>query len=598
MAETVKRCAIYTRKSSEEGLEQEYNSLDAQRDAAEAFIRSQKHEGWKTLKEPYDDGGISGGHMDRPGLQKLLADVRTGKIDVVVVYKVDRLSRSLADFAQIIQLFDQHGVSFVSVTQQFNTSSSMGRLTLNVLLSFAQFEREVTGERIRDKIALSKQKGMWMGGIPPLGYDVRERKLVINPPEAEVVKICFQTYLEQSGLIETVLELNRRGLKTKAFVSRKGRIQEPHTWVANALHKVLSNPLYHGAIRHKGSEYPGEHEAIIDDDLWNAVQTKLREHQPEFRKTSGHLNEIATSKLRLIHPLKGFIFGIDGQALTPTYTNKSQKSANGTKTRRRYRYYVSQQAIRQGYGSSLLKTLSASLLEDAVRRILIHALPALSEYIPPGELSSSEIRHRLGMHAAYLAQLDTPVDFAKWLKATSPRIVVGSGTLAIHILKGKLPKLALSTPDESAEAPTLPPSIPTTITEEGDRVILSANISFKPRRGRSEIIDRKTGKAITARSTAPTPALIQTIAQAEFWRTELLLQPEKSLEKITAEYGVKPRYIRRLLNAAYLAPAIKRAVFQGIQPAHLQVQDLIAEHSLDWQLQMRELGFENSTAVA
>jgi hypothetical protein len=412
------------------------------------------------------------------------------------------------------------------------------------------------------------------------------------------VKICFQTYLEQSGLIETVLELNRRGLKTKAFVSRKGRIQEPHSWVANALHKVLSNPLYHGAIRHKSSEYPGEHEAIIDDDLWNAVQTKLREHQPEFRKTSGHLNEIATAKTRLIHPLKGFIFGIDGQALTPTYTNKSQKAANGTKTRKRYRYYVSQQAIRQGYGSSPLKTLSASLIEDAVRRMLIHALPALSEYIPSGELSSSEIRHRLGMHATYLAQLDTPVEFAKWLKATSPRIVVGSDTLAIHILKENLPKLALSTPDESAETQTLPPSIPTIMTEEGDRIILSANISFKPRRGRSQIIDRKTGKAITARSTAPNPALIQTIAQAEFWRSELLLQPEKSLEKITAEYGVKPRYIRRLLNAAYLAPAIKRAIFQGIHPAHLQVQDLIAEHSLDWQSQLQELGFDDSTAVA
>ena len=191
--------------------------------------------------------------------------------------------------------------------------------------------------------------------------------------------------------------------------SRKGRTQEPHSWAVNALHKVLSNPLYHGAIRHKGSEYPGEHEAIIGSNLWNAVQTKLREHQPEFRKTSGHFNEIATAKTRLIHPLKGFVFGIDGQALTPTYTNKSQKSANGTKTRKRYRYYVSQQAIRQGYGSSPLKTLSASLLEDAARRILIHALPGLSEYISLGELSSSEIQHRLSMHAAYLAQLDTGV---------------------------------------------------------------------------------------------------------------------------------------------------------------------------------------------
>lgn len=312
MAESIKRCAIYTRKSSGEGLEQEYNSLDAQRDAGSAFIRSQKHEGWKALNETYDDGGISGGHMERPGLQKLLADIRSRKIDVVVVYKVDRLSRSLADFAQLMKHFDEHGVSFVSVTQQFNTSSSMGRLTLNVLLSFAQFEREVTGERIRDKIALSKQKGMWMGGVPPLGYDVQDRKLLINPAEAETVRKCFQVYLESTGLIETVLELNRQNLATKSFISRKGRVQQSKPWVAKELHRVISNPVYRGLIRHKGHEYPGEHSSIIPAGLWDAVQAKLREHQPDYRKIGGHRNETAIAKSRLIHPLKGFLFGLDG----------------------------------------------------------------------------------------------------------------------------------------------------------------------------------------------------------------------------------------------------------------------------------------------
>lgn len=322
-----KRCAIYTRKSSEEGLEQEYNSLNAQRDAAEAFIRSQKHEGWRPITEGYDDGGISGGHMERPSLQRLIRDITAGKIDVVVVYKVDRLSRSLADFAQLMQLFDKHGVSFVSVTQQFNTSSSMGRLTLNVLLSFAQFEREVTGDRIRDKIALSKKKGMWMGGIPPLGYDVVEGKLKINPAEAEVVLTCFRTYLRCSGLIETVLELNRHGLKTKSFTSSKGRIQEGRSWIAKQLHRVLTQPIYRGMVRHKEELFDGEHEAIVDEALWNEVQHKLREHKPDFRKIGGHLNATAVRQTQLVHPLKGFIHSVDGHALTPTYTNKSEARA-------------------------------------------------------------------------------------------------------------------------------------------------------------------------------------------------------------------------------------------------------------------------------
>ncbi|MFT4177039.1 MAG: recombinase family protein [Luteolibacter sp.] len=599
MAEkTTKRCAIYTRKSSEEGLEQEYNSLDAQRDAAEAFIRSQKHEGWKALRETYDDGGISGGHMERPGLQKLIADIRAGKIDVVVVYKVDRLSRSLADFAQLMQLFEKHGVSFVSVTQQFNTSTSMGRLTLNVLLSFAQFEREVTGERIRDKIALSKQKGMWMGGIPPLGYDVVDRKLVVNPTEADTVKTCFQTYLEKSGLIETVIELNSLGLTTKPFTSRKGRVQHPKPWVAKDLHRILTNPVYRGMIRHKENEYSGEHQAVIGEDLWWEVQTKLRAHQPEAGRITGHLNEIAIAKTRLLHPLKGFVFSIDGQALTPTYTNKSEKSVDGTKVRKRYRYYVTQQAIRQGYGSSPLKTISASLLEDAVRRMLILSLPELGECVSPENLSSGEIRHRLEMHARHLARIETPGDFAGWLAGARLRIVVGAESVAIQIPIDHLPKLVECPPEESGEPVPLPVSIPTTIRHEGDRVILFAGISFKPRRGRSEIIDGQTGKEITARLTAPNPVLIQTIAQAEFWRAELHKNPSASLQEVTRKLGVEPAYVRRLINAAYLAPAIKRAVFQGTQPEHWQVQDLTAQRSADWSVQMRELGFGSLEATA
>lgn len=596
MPNPVKRCAIYTRKSSEEGLEQEYNSLDAQRDAGEAFIRSQKHEGWKASKETYDDGGISGGHMERPGLQRLLNDIKIGKIDVVVVYKVDRLSRSLADFAQLMQLFDKQNVSFVSVTQQFNTSSSMGRLTLNVLLSFAQFEREVTGERIRDKIALSKQKGMWMGGVPPLGYDIIERKLVINTTEAEVVKICFQTYLESSGLIETVIELNRLDLKTKSFTSVKGRVQKGKPWVAKQLHRILSNSVYRGMIQHKDKLHEGEHQAIIDETLWNQVHKKLREHQPEFRKTGGHLNEVSIGKSRLIHPLKGFVHGIDGQALTPTYTNKSQKQADGGKVRKRYRYYISQQAIRQGYKSSILKTINAHLLEETVRQILIQSLPGLGSNVSSEELSKDQIQHRLGMHASALSRSASSIDFARWIDALSPKVVVGPESIQIHISHPKLKQLVETFPEypENETSETIVrPTIPTEVHQSDYETTLTAEIEFRQKRGRVEAIDSSTGNSISPSRSEPNPTLIQTIVQAEFWRAELQKNPSKPLNEVTRKFSTEPAYVRRLLNAAYLAPPIKRAIFQGNQPATLQVQDLIQQRSADWQVQIRELGFGN-----
>ena len=252
-----RRCAIYTRKSSEEGLEQEFNSLDAQREACEAYVRSQRHEGWTALATRYDDGGISGGTLERPALQRLLADVRAGRLDLVVVYKVDRLTRSLADFAKIVEIFDAAGVSFVSVTQQFNTTTSMGRLTLNMLLSFAQFEREVTGERIRDKVAASKRKGMWMGGTVPLGYDVRDRKLVVNEAEAATVRRIYADYLA----LGSVRVLEER-LGAEGVVGKSGR-----PLGRGALFHMLRNRVYRGEVADKGVVYPGEHAAIVDAEL-------------------------------------------------------------------------------------------------------------------------------------------------------------------------------------------------------------------------------------------------------------------------------------------------------------------------------------------
>ncbi len=269
------RCAMYTRKSSEEGLEQEFNSLDAQREACRLYVRSQKHEGWQALPQLYDDPGFSGGNMERPALKRLLADIAARKIDVVVVYKVDRLTRSLADFAKIVEVFDANAVSFVSITQAFNTTTSMGRLTLNVLLSFAQFEREVTGERIRDKIAASKKKGLWMGGQPALGYDVKDRKLVVNETEADTVRAIFRRYLDLGSVRELKIALDAEGVVSKQRTAANGSAYGGQSFSRGALYQLLQNRVYIGQIVHKGAAYPGEHPQIVDEELWRQVQEKL-----------------------------------------------------------------------------------------------------------------------------------------------------------------------------------------------------------------------------------------------------------------------------------------------------------------------------------
>ena len=272
------RCAIYTRVSTDQGLEQDFNSLDAQREASEAYIKSQAHEGWRLVRDRYDDGGFSGGSMDRPALQKLLIDVQPRRIDVIVVYKVDRLTRSLADFAKLVETFDAHGVSFVSVTQSFNTTTSMGRLTLNVLLSFAQFEREVTGERIRDKIAASKKKGMWMGGVVPLGYRVEDRALHIVDDHAAIVRSLFQRYLKAGSVVCLKQSLDAEGLWIPIRIDGAGRPTGGGLFSRGHIYKLLSNPIYLGRIAHKGQVHEGQHPPIVDQDLWDRVQQSLREH--------------------------------------------------------------------------------------------------------------------------------------------------------------------------------------------------------------------------------------------------------------------------------------------------------------------------------
>ena len=324
---SVKRCALYTRKSTEEGLDQAFNSLDAQREACDAYVKSQKSEGWRALDTPYDDGGFSGGSMERPAIKRLMADIAAGKVDVVVVYKIDRLTRSLADFARMVELFDQYGVTFVSVTQAFNTTSSMGRLTLNVLLSFAQFEREVTGERIRDKIAASKSRGMWMGGNVPLGYDVpinAERALVVNAAEAATVREIFRTYLELGSVHGLQRWANKRGIRSKQRTTRTGRTIGGQNFSRGALYHLLRNRTYLGMIVHKDKAHPGRHPAIVDAALFDEVQASLDANTRRYKACEARVTRA---------PLIGRIFDGDGQPMSPSFTHGRRG--------RLYRYYVS-----------------------------------------------------------------------------------------------------------------------------------------------------------------------------------------------------------------------------------------------------------------
>ncbi|MDO6458036.1 recombinase family protein [Celeribacter halophilus] len=332
------RCAIYTRKSSEDGLDQSFNSLDAQREACEAYVASQKSEGWVLLRDHYDDGGVSGGTLERKALQRLLEDVETGLVDVIVVYKIDRLSRSLADFAKLVDIFDRHSVTFVSVTQSFNTQTSMGRLTLNMLLSFAQFEREVTAERIRDKFAASRRKGMWMGGVPPYGYRVQNRKLIIDEERARQVRWIFQRFAEIGSTTVLAREAAKNGLRTP-----RGNLMDK-----KYLHRILTNRAYLGEAVHKGNSYPGEHLPIIDHTQWDKVHSVLKESP---RKRAAH------TRANTPAPLKGLLYGPDGAAFSPSHTRKGGKL---------YRYYVSQTVLKHGAGTCPIGRVPAGRLEETV----------------------------------------------------------------------------------------------------------------------------------------------------------------------------------------------------------------------------------------
>ena len=425
------RCAIYTRKSSEEGLDMEFNSLDAQREACEAYVTSQKREGWVQVPGHYDDGGFSGGTLERPALQRLLADIEAGRMDCVVVYKIDRLSRALVDFTKLVEVFERHNVTFVSITQSFNTTTSMGRLTLNILLSFAQFEREVIGERIRDKFAASRKKGMWMGGTPPLGYDVKNRKLVINDEEAALVRHIFERFLKVGSAILLVKELNAEGHRTKSWTTQSGRVREGRLFNKGTLYKVLNNRVYIGEAVHKGKSYPGEHQAIVPMPLWDKVHAVLAENT----RSRANRTRAQTSAL-----LKGIVFGGNGKAMTPSHTRK-----NG----RLYRYYVNMDAIKMGRDVLGLRHIAAGEIEAAVIaqvRTILRSPEVIARTWRAANGDGEKVAERDIVDA--LQQLDPlweqlfPAEQARIVRLLVKRVETGEDGIEIHLRCNGLESLA------------------------------------------------------------------------------------------------------------------------------------------------------------
>ena len=430
---TPKRCAVYCRVSSDEGLDQAFNSIDAQKEAGHAFILSQRAEGWIPVADDYDDAAFSGGNMERPALRRLMIDIEAGKIDVIVIYKIDRLTRSLADFSKMVEVFERQGVSFVSVTQQFNTTTSMGRLMLNVLLSFAQFEREVTGERIRDKIAASKRKGMWMGGIPPLGYDVENRRLVPNENEAKLIRHIFKRFVELGSGTMLFKELKLDGMTSKAWTTQDGRTREGKLIDKGLIYKLLNNRTYLGELRHKEQWYQAEHLPIIDRVMWDQVHAILA--------TNGRVRGNAT-RATVPYLLKGIVFGNDGRALSPFHTTKK----NG----RRYRYYVPQRENKEHAGASGLPRLPAAELESAVMdqlRVLLRSPDLLGEILPRAiELDPSLDEAKV---TVAMTRLDTiwdqlfPVEQTRIVKLMVEKVIVSPNDLEVRLRANGIERLVL-----------------------------------------------------------------------------------------------------------------------------------------------------------
>src|SRR6266403_1031920 len=557
------RCAIYTRKSSEEGLEQEFNSLQAQREACEAFIHSQRQEGWVCLRAAYDDGGFSGARMDRPALQRLLADLTAGRVDTIVVYKIDRLTRSLADFAKIVEILDTRGASFVSVTQQFNTTTSMGRLTLNVLLSFAQFEREVIGERIRDKIAASKKKGMWMGGVPPLGYRAQDGKLIIVEGEAETVRFIFRRYAELGSVRLLKDGLDARSIQSKLRTSASGRLRGGKPFARGALFLMLQNRIYRGEIVHKEQSHPGEHTPIIDQPLWDAVQAQLAGNAAERSSSARH---------RQPSLLAGLLFDGDGNRMAPSHAVKK-----GT----RYRYYVSGSLITKDRteNAAALRIPAAEieqLVSDRVHRWLLD--PGSIDKSTAARLADPSIPHRRVARAAEIGKHwpELPVARKRALLTTLiERIDVRVDRIDIRIRPPRL----LDGPDTSLQG-----------ANDEETGLLSVPVRLR-RAGREiRMVIDGTDPFATAK---PDARLVKLLLRARRFNAALTQGEGTAFAALAQREGVSRSYFTRLVRLSYLAPDITQAILDGRQPRDLTAEKLL-EHSrlpLAWHDQWIVLGF-------
>ena len=587
------RCAVYTRKSSEEGLDMAFNSLDAQREAGLDYIKSQKHQGWIAIATAYDDGGYSGGSTDRPGLQRLLDDIQKARVDVVVVYKVDRLSRSLADFARLMQTFDEHNVSFVSVTQQFNTTTSMGRLTLNMLLSFAQFEREVSGERIRDKIAATKRKGVWVCGQPPLGYRLpregdadfvlNDRILRVVRPEAELVRAIFNGYLELGSLVDLAARLNAEGHTTKRWVSSRGRDHGGRPLTAAFLYRVLSNPVYIGKIAHTRGRnnrsiprqtevYQGHHEPIIDQATWDQVHTQR-----------GTIDRQSRQKWTHTHLLKGKIRTFQDHAMSPGSVQRPVSKRNdvrGSDTRRVVRYYVSQKAVKQGFKTCPIKTINAAHIDDLIRGLVL-----------------DHLRNRHGVDLRVLE----PEVRDRWVREVVHRVVVAPDQIAVELVHNRIAasvdaarEAGVNRPPSKGVVPI--PSCPFTpeIEDRDQHLVLTLRIQIKRHDGRRVLLSPDGHDLLTTISPDGRPVtrdhLVRAIGLAFAWQRELL-RKDCTVASVAERAGIVPSRVHLILVLTHLSPAILRSVLTGTLGSSVTLADLLrAAQHLDWSRQAQAIG--------
>ncbi|MBL8571404.1 MAG: recombinase family protein [Phreatobacter sp.] len=526
-----KRCAIYTRKSSEEGLEQDFNSLHAQREACEAYIASQRHEGWSLVPTHYDDGGYSGGSMERPGLAALMADVEAGRIDIVVVYKVDRLTRSLADFAKIVERFDARGISFVSVTQAFNTTSSMGRLTLNVLLSFAQFEREVTAERIRDKIAASKRKGLWMGGNLPFGYRVENRKLVPDEIEAEQIRAIFDLYLELGSIGALKKELDRRGNRTRVRSLASGAVVGGIPFGIGPLQAILRNRVYVGELVHRGVHHGGEHAPVVDGTTFDEVQQRLDSRRGAKRERAMNGGSL----------LGGLLFDSKGNRMSPSHSRK-----DGV----RYTYYVSRALLdHRASEAGAISRVSMPAIDNAVIAECVARISA-----NPRDPTERHLR----------------------VRSTIERVEVHSDHLALVLRADHLQQQDRVSNDAAMETISVPwrPAF----SRPAKTIVDAATSGLEGSSSREKDRDR----------------LLTTIARSRNWMVELLSGRSPDLKAIAQRDGLSVRGVRLMLNLAFVSPRLIEAAMQDRWPAGITASDLARDLPAAWGEQLRLVGLPSA----